>query len=402
MQIEKKKVVGDVALNFISALVPIIILQFAVYPLVAQKASDDQYGLMITIYSLLRMIAFSLGNVANNVRLINQSNYKENNIVGDFNFLLIIFCLIDIVLMSIGTIFYEMEFNIISLLLILSTSVFLLLDEYLEVAFRLNLNYKNILMNRCCLAVGYVVGLGLFYVTLRWEWIYLGGQLGSLIFLLKNTNLLKESFGKTKLFKKVSFDCGSLLCASLLGNAMNYADKLLLYPLLGGTGVAIYYAATLLGKMVSIAISPITGVVLSYLSHFSSIKNKTIFKILQAGVIVCAVGYVGTIIVTKPVLMLLYPQWVGDAMKLVPITTLATVVAAMCSLINPFTLKFCKTSWQLVINAVSTVVYIAATLLLIKGFGIIGFCWGTVIGCIAKFIIMMAIYFVVNKENKSE
>ena len=402
MQLKKRKIVSDVLLNFISALLPIIILQFIVYPIVARNTSNDEYGLMITIYSLLCMVAFSLGNVTNNIRLITQNKYEQSKFQGDFNVLLIVFSVVDIAIISFGTIFYEGAMDFVSIIMIVVSSILLLLDEYLEVYFRINLNFRKVLYNRFSLTIGYIVGTTLFIITKHWEFIYIGGQLASFLFLATNTPLLKEPLKTTAFFKETLKDCSALIGASLLSNAMNYADKLLLYPLIGGVGVAIYYAASLLGKMISMAISPVTSVVLSYISQYDSIKNHAVLKLLKYGVLICGVGYIATLIVTKPILIFLYPDWVNEAMEIVPVITLATIISAMCGLLNPFVLKFCKTSWQIVINTMSTIIYIVAALALISPFGLIGFCWGTVMGCASKLIIMLLVYFYVNRENTDE
>lgn len=398
MKLRSGKVTGDVLLNFLAALIPIIVLQLIIYPRVAAGVDADKYGLMITIYSFMSMISLSLGNVVNNIRLINLKEYENNKIVGDYNFIILFFVIVNAAIIIVGTIYYEPQIDILSIILILLASTFLLLDEYLEVAFRIELNYKRILENRMCLTIGYLIGFILFFMTSRWEYIFLFGQIGSFVFIISHTLLLREPFVKTKLFKKVSRDIIFLLGASIVGNAMSYADKLLLYPLLGGRQVAIYYTAAIIGKMVSMAITPITGVMLSYISHKNYVSKEIFHRVIFIGVLVSVIGYIVCIVITKPILMILYPQWMEVAMKYVPLTTLAVVISAFCSLINPFVMKFCNMYWQTVISLISTGMYLASSIVLLHFFGLMGFCCGTVLGYMVKLGISIFVYY---KHNKN-
>ena len=83
----KKKIVLDMFLNIIAATVPVAVLQLVVYPVTAKNIGGNEYGLMLTIYSVWIMISNSLGNVLNNIRLLYDKDYKDDK--GDFN---ILFC----------------------------------------------------------------------------------------------------------------------------------------------------------------------------------------------------------------------------------------------------------------------------------------------------------------------
>ena len=82
-------------------------------------------------------------------------------------------------------------------------------------------------------------------------------------FVLFKTRLLKEPFVKTGLFSKVNGDVNRLVIATIISNMMNYADKLVLYPIIGGYAVSVYYTATILGKIIGMLTGPINSVILA-------------------------------------------------------------------------------------------------------------------------------------------
>ena len=48
----KKRIAADMILNIIATGVPIFVLQIVIYPIVAARTDDNQYALMISMYSL--------------------------------------------------------------------------------------------------------------------------------------------------------------------------------------------------------------------------------------------------------------------------------------------------------------------------------------------------------------
>src|SRR5699024_10949378 len=96
--------------------------------------------------------------------------------------------------------------------------------EYYVVSFRLKLNFKNILYNNVFLAIGYIIGTIIYILIGYWEVIYLLGFIFSIVFIIKKSKLLGESFKKTKLFKRTFTDATMLYLANILKNLINHAD----------------------------------------------------------------------------------------------------------------------------------------------------------------------------------
>jgi O-antigen/teichoic acid export membrane protein len=394
----KNKIIKDVVLNLMSTIIPLVVLQLLILPYVATRIEPSSYGLMLTIISLMTMISTTFGNVLNNTRLLMDLDYKEKKITGDFNLLLIGSSFLNVFIMTVGTLYYYKSFNITSILLILIISFLELVKEYLVVSFRIELNYKKILLNSVITLTGYAIGTIIFIFTGLWQFIYLFGLLLSLIYIILNSNLLTEKYEHTTLFKITSYKALILLISAFLGKAMQYIDKLILFPLIGGTAVSIYYVATLSGKLVAMAISPINSVALSYLSKMKKFEKGTFKRVIISLSVMGVIGYVICIVISKPLLSIIYPQWINDSMKYIYITTLTAVISSMCSLISPIIIKFCNINWQIIINLISFIIYLVFSILLFKIYDLYGFCLGILIANVIKLIIMIGIYFFNDKK----
>lgn len=396
----KKKLLGDLCLNLLATAMPIVLLQLVLLPYIAGRMSEEQYGLMITIVSLITMVSTSFGNVLNNVRLLLDEKYNARKVSGDYNVILIFLCALNLIIMFVGTWYYQQKISFYDIMLNIIASTLWLICEYVEVDFRLNLNFRAILFNKLLLSVGYGLGTFAFQYSGKWQYIYILGQLCSLIYLMYKCRMLKEPLKFTPFFRETSLKSVLLLIASVFAKGLNYVDKLMLFPLLGGGAVSVYYVATLFGKIVAMGITPINSVALSYLNKMSKISRKAIVWVLTLGSVVCGIGYIVCILISKPILTVLYPQWVEEAMIYIPITTLTIVITVLCSILSPILLKFRSMYWQIVINGIAFLIYIIVPFSLVKQHGLMGFCQGILLTNIIKLVTMVIICLVMDKEGE--
>lgn len=389
----KSKVVFDMILNIVAAAMPVAVLQLVVYPISARALGAENYGLMLTIYSAWIMVSNSFGNALNNVRLLHNFTYEKENIRGDFNVLLKQWSLLNAVVVGCIVIFYYQRLEAVHICLSILVATVVFVKAYVEVGFRIVLNYKAIVVNNLLQSIGFLVGCYLSRITGLWEFIFLIGYLVSCIFCITKTKILRENCRTTKFYKKIKKDYIYLLLSGIVNSMMTYADKLVLYPLMGGTSVSIYYTATILGKILGMLTSPINSVILSYISKWNTKQNSLLTKIIfiTLGIVIC--GYVLTLLIARPIIGMLFPQWIDPVMKYLPVTTITVCLQVLISILQPFVLKFCQMKWQIVINGLGVVIYFISALILWYFWGLMGFCIGTIIGAVVKLIIMLLVYY---------
>lgn len=388
---KNKKIVADVILNIISMTLPVVMLQLVFLPQMAGRLGDERFGLVVTITSLMSIVPANIGNVLNNIRLLFDNKYAEKD-KGDFNTLMLLLEAVNIAIVFVLAIRYEGGIYLKSLIATIILSAIWFAQSYWIVGFRIELNYTGILYANIWKILGFAVGYLLFCVFGIWQFVYIVGYLFSLIFTLAKTNLWKQKPGISDMFLSTGKQTLYLMFSRVLSSIITYADKLLIYPLLGGTVVSTYYAATIFGKIVSLGISPVNSVVLTYLAKIKKKQDNLFIQAITAGAILCVAGYIVCILISRPVLMLLYPQFADGAMKLIYITTGTAIMQTMIAIADPFVLKFFEMKWQVLLNGCTVVVYIALGVMLLRGFGVTGFCYGVLITNVMKFTIMLLIY----------
>ena len=389
----KRKVVFDMALNIVAAAIPTFVLQLLILPNLAKFMSDDNYGLLVTVLAFLNVVPSTTGNVLNNIRLLYNENYIETNNEGDFNVLLAILEGFNFLSVTVFLFYYDSNLTLFTVLMTGFTALLWLAREYFLVAFRLIINYKAILLCNVIMVGGYGIGYLLFLGTRVWQVIYICGLLCSLAYCFIRSRLWKEPFKITPLFKHTSNQGLLLLIAKILNRLLVYADKIIVFPVLGGALVSVYYAATVFGKVVSLMITPVNSVVLTYLAKVKSKTDSMLKSALLVGFAVCAVGYIVCVLISRPVLSILYPQYVDNAMNYIYLTTGTTVLYALISIVDPFIMKFFDMKWQIAINGGTVVVYLALGISLMIPWGLMGFCVGALLTNVLKLLFMIFTYY---------
>jgi O-antigen/teichoic acid export membrane protein len=282
--------------------------------------------------------------------------------------------------------------SMLDIITLVFISTFSLIRNYLIVEFRINLNYKKIFIENMLMSLGYLLGLGMFYLFGFWHLIYITGYFFSFIYLLKTTNLLKENYKLTKFFKPTFNVTRTLFISGLLMTSFQYTDKLIILPIMGSRVVSVYYSAAIIGKMIMMVIVPFSSVILSYLIRFDEISKDLFNKITIFILIVSIPIYFLMFYASMPILNFLYPHWSIESIEIVPYILVGVVFQILTALLNPIVLIFKDISWQIKINLVTFLVYISISILLYYVYGLIGFCIGISFSHIIRFIYIVYIY----------
>ena len=388
----KFEAINNVFLNAIATAIPLLVLQILILPKVNSRIGTDEYGLVVTLISLLNLIPECFGNTLNNVRLLVDLKYKDACVEGDFNVLALILSIISSIAVALIAAGYTSFQHGIDVTTMACGAVLVFIYQYYSVGFRLKLDYKKILIANLLLALGFSFGYCMFLKNGVWQSIYIVGYALSSLFTVLQSGLVCERWHFTQQSKATIVKYLILLSASLMSVAVVYVDRLVLFPLLGGTVVAIYYASTLLGKFISAGMSPVVSVMLSYFSKMRGLDKSMIKQLTFAGLVVGVIGYLVCILVGRPLLGWLYPNIAAKSIRYVYITTLTSIIGMQCSIMIPVVLRFCNTKWQLVIEFCNLTLHFSLSLILLKSFGLMGFCVGSLVAMLLKYFILLLIY----------
>lgn len=394
MRTKQGEIAQNFVLNFLSYALPTAVLQFVVQPIIAKKIGSEANGQYLTLMSLNYFVIAITASVLNTVRMLQNEKYEKNKIVGDFNLFFLFYILIIVAFFPLGFIFINKTRNVLDITLYIIIGILYLYHDYVFAQYRLQLNFRKILINNLLLILGYGVGTILFiYVMRKWQIVIITAYLLGAIYDYFNTTFIKEPIRKTIFFNETSGKIGSLTCANALSNSISYFDKLLLYPILGGSQVSIYYTASLVGKMLIMLSGPINSLALSYLVRVKSLQTRINKKHIVLGVCVLLGGYFLCVCVGYPLTNFLYPDWANESHKLIPITVAASLFTLIGNLLNTIIVRFYKSTFQIIVQAANLILYLVISLSMLSVYGIVGFCYGIAIVALIKMISLAVLLY---------
>jgi len=388
-----KSIISNFIRNMFAYAIPVAMIQFVVQPLIASQLGAELNGLFLAIIALNYFVVSLTSGILLQTRLLQNEKYQRNGYVGDYNIILLCMVVVVSAVMAVGTILYMGKSSFSDVILCIIIGILFLIHDYVCVQYRTELNYHKILMSNLVLCIGYLVGLTVFrFIEPKWQLIYIIAYAINEIYDLLNTQCLREPFVKTPLFTDTFKRYVTLASASTLTYVVSYGDRLLLYPLLDGVSVSVLSSAEIMGKVMMLLSTPLTGFMLSYVVRENKIEFRIKPKIwvgIVGGMLFC---YAMCCAVSIPMLYFLYPEWAERSMVYVPLVTLTSLVNLISHIANVFVVRFCVSKYQLLINTSYLSSYLLASFILLNIFGLMGFCFGNFIAAAVKLTAILIIW----------
>lgn len=383
---KNKKILLDISLNIFSSIIPLGVLQLLILPAVARDMGSEKYGLAITIVSIFFVFSATFGNVLNNIRLVNNrfgwKSYKSVYLLlGVANTIFVAFF----------SIVFSKSINIADIALNVFIGFLWYAKEYYLVTFRIKIDYVKVFICNIITSLGYIGGYYIFKACGKWQSVYLGALILSTVYIFIKSNLWKERAEITSDFNDIIRQVIVLIMAVLLCQIPIYADKMIAYPLLGAYNVSVLYIGTMVGKIFTMGMSPISAVVLSYLSRYKEKNSRIFWKLFFICMVFATLGYFFCLFSSGYIIRIVYPDYVADVERIIPVTAGTVMINALTCIVNPFVMNYFSMKWQVLINLSYVFVYLAVGLFLVVEYGLYGLCLGALIAEIGKLLFELCV-----------
>lgn len=394
-----KNFFSDMILNMIGFGIYIVAQQILLLPILAKLVNDDIYSSVVLYISILNVVCNVTGGELGNVRMVRNNTYVEKNIVGDFTRILV--NLSPIIAIIVFPILIYLKYSILGSVLFIFTILMANIRLYSTCFYRLQQKYNKVIWQNVFYLIGIIISLILFKFIGNIYLLLFIPEFISLIYALKNSDILEMKMKKTPEMNGTLKKFGGLGFVSLLTNLMNYFDKFLIYPMFGGTSVAVYYAVNSMSKIASLITNPMSNVILSWVSNSDEKKSKS--KILKLTLISNIPILITVTLLTIPLtyvsLIILYSQYMQDALVLIIPIAITTAFGTASTLIKSVLLKYSNTNKLVGTYVVYFIVFAILGFYLSKTNGLVGF---TIANLISKIILwaLFIILLLISKNNK--
>ncbi|NCC70141.1 hypothetical protein EOM09_00985 [bacterium] len=386
-----KKFFSDFGFNFLATSLPLAILTLLIYPKMAKNLGVFKYGIALSIIGYFKMSSgILISNLGYNRLLEEKKSLKELNI-QNYNIIFFVFLIFTIIFSFSIIIIMNISFKIEEYFILGFTIFFLCLDTYLSIEFRISINFYNVLKNKIFLVIGYLVGLYLNNKGYHWLNIFLMGYIFATIYDLIATTLWKQPLSINKNFKTVFVSVLILSLASFISSISTYFDKLVLFPKLGGSAVAIYSTTALIAKIGPSTTGAIGNVLLSYFVKMNKFNKKQYGLFIFTISIIAIIGYFVCYFLSFYFLTYFYPQILNNCLEILKPVVIIYMAQVFISLLYPYLLCYCKLHFQIIQQIVRLVLYVFFTIPMMNKYGLNGFSIGVLFASIFYVVFMIIV-----------
>lgn len=365
-----------------------LVLKGLIEPWMNRKLGDAAFGNYVVYYGYICIFAYSCGEALNHIRVLNQKTDRER--ARDYRAIITIEAVLSIwILLIFGLSFKKMSLE--ESVLFGITSAALMLRLYSECVFRIEINYKKILLSSIFMSFGYLMGYLVFRITGQWYVIFLIGETIAVLYAAISGKLFYR-YGKkgvSEYFLQTAKNAATLTGSYLISYALIYMDRFLVEYLLGSKEVSTYYIATTYGKCVALVIPPITAVLLSNISKGTiALDKKMVNKVVAGSLGAVLLFFLAGLPASRIMIGILYPDSYQNCLSVMDTGNLAQIVYYSCSIVNMMAIRLCDMKLQVFVETAYAILYIVFAVVGASTGGLVGLAIGTLGANILRFLLL--------------
>lgn len=395
---DKKQFIIDIIKNTIAFGIYMVAFHVCMMPFLAAKLDPEINAQFILYVMISNIVTLSIGNELGILFQILTGREIGEKTLPDIRYILNYVSIILGLLMFL--ILIILRFSIVASLILALTTVLTNFRLFLLGYLRLRMSYKVIIIGNFLYLTSIALSIiFLNYVSLIFWMPILLAEVVSILFYRYSVNdFFKIRAKRSKDFHVVLREFFELLSSTLLTNIPNYADKILVLPLLGDVMMAAYYAGSVVSNLLFIIVNPINGVILAWLSKDSNVNEaKTIINNhIKVNIIIIVIVFCLNFPSIYLMSLVFYKQYIHIVIRiLVPLSLNATfsISASLLKMVYLRYLQLNKIKYFNLINLTSFIVFSAFGS---KLFGVVGFAYGA---SLSKVILWCLYLFSLLKAN---
>ena len=381
---ENFKKLRDLCMSVSAVVVFNMVIQLFIYPFVAKRLGNEGFGAVRSMMAFTSITAGSLGVAANYSRMMTEKKYSPSN--SNYVYILLFGGFACAVLGALY-IYGLGVLTPVSALLFAALIILTAFRYYSDVDFRLKTDFFGYMIFYFAIAAGYAVGTLVYLVTKQWFLAFIVGEVVGILFVVVRGGIYKKAFARPdgslpSVLRSMSY----LLSSTLMENLTLNADGLVLVAFCGEEAVAIFYTASLLGKVIAMLSAPLNSIIISYLVK-SRVKLNSSFWTIAVG----AVSVLGVIaffacrIASGIFVGFFYPSLYDATSIYFSTAILGQIFYFLSGILLVVLLKFNGERRQFIINATYCAEYFIIVTALTAAYGLSGFVMGTLIANAIRF-----------------
>lgn len=403
---KRKKFFLDIIKNTFAFGIYIAAFHLLMMPYLAKQLDTGLNARLLLFIMISNILTFTLGNELGVLYQILEGRRpgKENasdlwRMLNQSNLFLVF---------GTALILWILGFEAVEIVLLSFTSVFGNIRFFLQGYLRQDKKFMAVAIGNLFYLIGVISAMLIFIKTGVIYWLPVCmAELFSVSFLLSYSKIFRYTgLPASAQYRTKMKEFWELAGATILTNIPNYADKVLILPLLGDLTMSVYYAGTVLSKMLFLIVNPINAVVLSWLSSDRTTDENQVIKTqLKANSVILLIVFVISFPLTYVLTRLFYSQFLGSIIGILLPLSLISAFSIAASFLRVVFLRFFDLKMLKFINVFHLLVFLILAPLGAVIYGLAGFTIGVAVskGVLwFTFLVLIAKKAKVNRFNPSE
>ena len=388
-KLSKKNIIKSASKDFIFSVLALVIyngvLQLLIYPGLESRVGADAFGTVLYLISAVSIMGAGFGTAASYSRMVAKKDRTQAN--GDYNLFLLMVSAISIVVSFVSLIALgNLELSLyLQVLILMIVTVF---RYYADVEYRMNIRFKDYFIFFGVVSLGYVIGLFIYPISQSWAMTLLLGELAGLVYTYVRGSIFRSPYAAfSDSFKENMKSLWYISASNLLAALILHSDRILLRLVVGAREVTVFYAASLIGKIVAMLTTPLNGVIISYLTNYKIELNKKKFVIASSALLVLTViGAFACTLVSYIFVKIMYPDIFEEAIKYFFVANLGQILYFISGSLMVIIMSFSKEKMQFVINLCYGISFCIIVIPMAMTMGLSGIAYGLVIVNLIRFL----------------
>lgn len=364
------------------------VIQLVVYPYLNRTVGTAEFGKLLYYIAIATVIASSFGTGAGNARMVESTKRETKN--GDYNIFLMGVFAVSACVCAVSLIAGK-RLSAIDFILFLVFIIAIVLRYYCDVEFKLGLRYKKYFAYYIAVTAGYIIGM--FIYNLKKEVFLipiLGEGMAFVFIILFGTLFKKDAFKRTEFFSENIKSMLVLSFSYLVPALVLNSDRIITQLILSDSEVAIFYTASLTGKMIALVTAPLNGVIIGYLSKYKGKFTVKMFLSASGALVIVGIAVLLFCNIASHILIkILYPDIFAFSEPYFFIANTGQVLFFICETLLIFVLRFAPGKYQINTNIIYAAVFLLAVIPSAKISGLNGLAVSMAAVNAAKYILIV-------------
>ncbi|HHU54070.1 MAG TPA: hypothetical protein GXZ43_08380 [Clostridiaceae bacterium] len=395
----KKKFFTDIIKNTLAYGIYMVALHIFMMPFLSKKLDPEINAQFILYIMISNIITISLGNELGILHQILTGREMGKRTLPDIRYALNVTSIVLSIFMFVTLII--LRFSLIASLILSFTAVLTNFRLFIVCYLQLRMDFKAIITGNILFLCGVILSLIFlnYVVLIFWLPIFLAEIFSALFYRYSAGEFFVIKPGKTGEFRKVVKEYFELISSTLLTTIPNYADKIMVLPLLGDVMLNAYYAGSVISNLLFVIINPINGVILAWLSKYNISDAKTIINNhIKVNFIIIVLVFCLNIPAIYLMTRFLYKKYLSIVLTIIIPLALNSTFSIASSLLRMVYLRYLALNRIKFFNLIHLACFVLFSVFGSKYFGVAGFAFGA---AFSKFVLWLLYLYSLLKVRKA-